>query len=96
MENQKKGMARKVLVLGMVMIMMMAFAVAASATSVQPTVNVSEITTGITGMFGDFSVTNLLIFIGAGIGIAAGLVLTWFGVRFLTRKLMAALKKGKL
>lgn len=96
MENQKKGMARKVLVLGMVMIMMMAFAVAASATSVQPTVNVNEITAGVTGMFGDFSVANLLLFIGAGIGLAAGLVLTWFGVRYLTRKLMAALKKGRL
>ena len=59
-------------------------------------VDVSEITSGVTGMFGDFSVSNLLIFIGAGVGIAAGLVLTWFGMRFLTRKLMAALKKGKL
>lgn len=62
----------------------------------EATVNVSEIATTVTGMFGDFSVTNLLIFIGAGIGIAAGLVLAWFGVKFLTRKLMAALKKGKL
>lgn len=59
-------------------------------------VDVSEIVTSVTGMFSDFSVTNLLIFIGAGVGIAAGLVLAWFGVRFLTRKLMAALKKGKL
>ena len=59
-------------------------------------VNVSEIITSVTGMFGDFSVTNLLLFIGAGVALAAGLVLTWFGVRFLTRKLMAALKKGRL
>lgn len=59
-------------------------------------VDVSEIVTSVTGMFSDFSVTNLLIFIGAGVGLAAGLVLAWFGVRFLTRKLMAALKKGKL
>lgn len=62
----------------------------------EATVNVSEIATTVTGMFGDFSVTNLLVFVGAGIGIAAGLVLAWFGVKFLTRKLMAALKKGKL
>lgn len=62
----------------------------------EASVNVSEIATTVTGMFGDFSVANLLIFIGAGVGIAAGLVLAWFGVRFLTRKLMAALKKGKL
>ena len=59
-------------------------------------VNVSEIVTSVTGMFSDFSVSNLLIFIGAGVGIAAGLVLAWFGVKFLTRKLMSALKKGKL
>lgn len=59
-------------------------------------VDVSEIATSVTGMFGDFSVTNLLIFIGAGVGIAAGLVLAWFGVRYLTRKLMGALKKGKM
>lgn len=59
-------------------------------------IDVSEIVTSVTGMFSDFSVANLLIFIGAGVGIAAGLVLAWFGVRFLTRKLMAALKKGKL
>ena len=59
-------------------------------------INVQEIITTVTGMFGDFSVTNLLLFIGAGVGIAAGLVLAWFGVRYLTRKLMSALKKGKM
>ena len=59
-------------------------------------VNVSEIVTTVSGMFTDFSVTNLLVFIGAGVALAAGLVLTWFGVRFLTRKLMGALKKGRL
>lgn len=97
MENQKKSMARKILVLGCIMMLTMALAVMASATSVTaPDVDVGNIGQQIVGMFGDFSVANLLIFIGAGIGIAAGLVLTWFGVRFLTRKLMAALKKGKL
>lgn len=59
-------------------------------------VDVSGIITTVTGMFGDFSVANLLLFVGAGVTLAAGLVLAWFGVRFLTRKLMAALKKGKL
>lgn len=62
----------------------------------EATVNVNEIITSVTGMFGDFSVTNLLLFVGAGVGIAAGLVLAWFGVRYLTRRLMAALKKGRL
>lgn len=59
-------------------------------------VNVQEIITTTTGMFSDFSVSNLLLFIGAGVGIAAALVLAWFGVRYLTRKLMGALKKGRL
>lgn len=59
-------------------------------------VDVSEIATSVTGMFTDFNVTNLLLFVGAGVGIAAGLVLAWFGVRYLTRKLMGALKKGRL
>ena len=62
----------------------------------EATVNVNEIITSVTGMFSDFSVANLLLFIGAGVGIAAALVLARFGVRYLTRKLMAALKKGKL
>lgn len=59
-------------------------------------VDVDQIITSVTGMFSDFSVTNLLLFIAAGVGISAALVLAWFGVRFLTRKLMAALKKGRL
>ena len=66
------------------------------STAATVAIDVNEITSGITGMLGDFSVSNLLIFIGAGVGIAAGLVLTWFGVRYLTRKLMGALKKGSL
>lgn len=69
------------------------FAIAAAEGSA---VNVSEIITTIKGAFSDFNVTNLLLFITAGIGIAAALVLAWFGVRFLTRKLMGALKKGRL
>ena len=59
-------------------------------------IDVSEITTSVVGMFGDFTPANLLLFIAAGVGIAGGLVLTWFGVRYLTRKLMGALKKGRL
>ncbi len=59
-------------------------------------VDVSEIVTSVTGMFSDFSVSNLLVFLGAGVGIAAGLVLAWFGFKYLVRKLSGALKKGKL
>lgn len=74
----------------------MAGAIVRLADVTTPTVDVSTTANTVVGMFGDFSVTNLLIFIGAGVGIAAGLVLAWFGVRYLTRKLMGALKKGKL
>lgn len=59
-------------------------------------IDISKITTSVVGMFGDFTPANLLLFIAAGVGIAGGLVLTWFGVRYLTRKLMGALKKGRL
>ncbi len=45
---------------------------------------------------GDFNVANLGTVIAAGVGVAAVLVLCWFGYRFVSRKLMGALKKGKL
>ena len=59
-------------------------------------VDMNEIISTVTGSFTDFSTTNLLTLIVAGVGVGAGLVLVWFGSRFLIRKLMAALKKGKL
>lgn len=59
-------------------------------------VDVGELIGTVTGMLGNFSVANLGLFLAAGVGIAAGLVLLWFGFRFLVRKVMAALKKGKL
>lgn len=62
----------------------------------EATVNVSEIIASVTGMFGDFSVSNLLLFIGGGVALSAGLVLAWFGVRYLTRKLMGAIRKGSM
>ena len=61
-----------------------------------PAVDVQAIVTGITSNLEIFSTDNLLVFLGAGVVIAGGLVLTWFGVRYLTRKLMGALKKGRL
>ncbi len=73
----------------------MMFAVTALAEGAAA-VNVSELISTITGAFGDFTPANLLLFVVAGVGISAGLVLAWFGVRYLTRKLMGALKKGRL
>ena len=50
----------------------------------------------ITGALKDFSIANLSGVLVAGIGIAGGLVLAWFGYRFVVRKASGALKKGKL
>lgn len=51
---------------------------------------------GVTGSLSDFSTSNLTTIIVAGVGIAAGLVLLWFGFNYVRRKLMGALRKGKL
>ena len=60
------------------------------------TVDVSGMISSITGQLGAFSTDNLITIIGAAIGVSAGLVLLWFGYGFIKRKLMGALKKGKL
>lgn len=59
-------------------------------------VDMSGLVSSVTGMLGDFSTANLITLLTAGIGICAGLVLLWFGFNYLKRKLMGALKKGKL
>ena len=51
---------------------------------------------GVTGSLGDFSTANLTKIIVAGVAIAGGLVLLWFGFNYVRRKLMGALRKGKL
>lgn len=51
---------------------------------------------GVTGALSDFSTGNLTKILVAGVGIAAGLVLLWFGFNYVKRKLMGALRKGKL
>lgn len=50
----------------------------------------------ITGALTDFSIANLSGVLVAGLGIAGGLVLAWFGYRFVVRKASGALKKGRL
>lgn len=59
-------------------------------------VDVTNVTTTIKGAFSDFSVANLLIILTAGISVAAGLFLCWFGYRWLVRRITAALRKGRL
>lgn len=52
----------------------------------------NAITNGLT----EFSLSNLTTILVAGVGIAAPLVLAWFGYRFVSRKASGALKKGRL
>lgn len=62
-----------------------------------PTVDVSGLTSSVSGFLsGNFNTENLLIIIAAALGISIGLVLLWFGYGYIKRKLMGALKKGKL
>lgn len=56
----------------------------------------STFLTSITGALADFSTGNLATILVAGVGVAGGLVIAWFGYRFIVRKVSGALKKGKL
>lgn len=56
----------------------------------------SSFLSSITGALTDFSTANLGTILVAGIGVAGGLVIAWFGYRFVVRKVSGALKKGKL
>lgn len=56
----------------------------------------SSFLTSVTGALTDFSTANLGTILVAGIGVAGGLVIAWFGYRFVVRKVSGAMKKGKL
>lgn len=65
-------------------------------TGVATEVDVAGLMNSITSKLGDFSTDNLIVIVGAVLGITAGLVLFHFGFNYAKRKLMGALKKGKL
>lgn len=79
---------------------MMAAAFPASALTLEGTgtagVDASSLTEQITGMFSDFSVSNLVIIIGAALGIGVVLFLFWFAYRFIKRQAVKGITKGKL
>lgn len=62
-----------------------------------PEIDVSGLTSSVSGFLsGNFNTENLLIIIAAALGVSIGLVLLWFGYGFIKRKLMGALRKGKI
>lgn len=50
--------------------------------------------TSITGALTDFSASNLMLVVAAGLGIAVPLVLAWFAFRWIYKKAKGALKRG--
>lgn len=87
---------KKILVSLMCLAMVLAMAVPCFAATETTPVDMNSLLDGVTGSLSDFSTSNLTIILVAGVGIAAGLVLLWFGFNYIKRKLMGALRKGKL
>lgn len=59
-------------------------------------VDTSALVDQIKGLFSDFSVANLVIIIGAALGIGVVLFLFWFAYRFIKRQAVKGITKGKL
>ena len=60
------------------------------------TTDVSGLVESIKGLFADFTTANLVIIIGAALGIGVVLFLFWFAYRFIKRQAVKGLTKGKL
>lgn len=57
--------------------------------------DLSTFITQITGALGDFTTANLGTILVAALGITTGIVIAWFAYRFITRKVMGAIKTGR-
>ena len=66
-----------------------------TATTVSDT-EVDSMIESIKGLFGSFSVANLVKIIGAALALAVVLFLFWFAYRFIKRAVVKALKKGSI
>lgn len=66
------------------------FADGASAEAVSAVSNVLENVTG------TINISSVVQILGIGIGACIGMVLMWFGVRLVIRKVMGATRKGKV
>lgn len=59
------------------------------------TVGVSDFQSIINALTGQISVSTIVAVIAAVVGITVGIAFMWWGARYASRKIMAALKKGK-
>lgn len=57
--------------------------------------SIDTVTSAVSTALGDFSASNVVAVIGAGLAIAVPLVLTWFAFRFIYKKAKGGLKGGK-
>ena len=69
-------------------------ALAMFAADVTP-VGVSDIQSIISALTGQISVSTIVAVIAAVIGVTVGIAFMWWGARYASRKIMAALKKGR-
>lgn len=69
----------------------------AETTVTAPTVDTTSLVDSIKTLLGGvFTVENLVTIIGGALALTVGLVIFWFGFRFIKGKVLAALKKGKM
>lgn len=58
-------------------------------------VSVSDFQSIISALTGQISVSTIVAVIASVVGITVGIAFMWWGARYASRKIMAALKKGK-
>lgn len=56
----------------------------------------SDLSDVLSAITGQISVTTVVAVVAGAIGAAIGLVFMWWGIRYLTRKLMGAFRKGRI
>lgn len=57
---------------------------------------VSSVAAEMVSNMSDFTIGNVLIIVGAAIGIAVPLVIGWFAINYIKRKASGALKGGNI
>ncbi len=57
---------------------------------------VSAVSTVLQNVTGTINIASVVQILGIGIGACIGMVLMWFGVRLVIRKVMGATRKGKV